>query len=459
MFADEFDIDEAVAPASPARGASQPKGGTASQPTIGPRTLAYAVRLAMGLVFLGCSQSPSPAPTISSASAAAEQTPTATEAAKPAGADDVTLPTGGAPPDAWPLFRGDSQGSGVSQSTLPDKPALVWQFQSNAQAGGFEGTCAIAGGVVFAPSLDGHLYALDLATGQEKWKFFSELGFVASPAVRDGLVYIGDVNGRFFALDAATGEGRWGFEAKAEIDSCANFYNDTVLVGSQDATLYCRRATTGEPVWQYSIEDQVRCMPTLVGDRAFLAGCDSKLHVIDLTTGQSIGKVEIDSPTGCTPALTGDRVFFGTEGETFFGIDWRQEKVLWRYRNSDRSFPYRSSAVVLSDRVLVGGRDKLMRALAADDGQELWRFTSKARIDGSAVVVGRRAFFGSGDGRLYAVDIASGEAVWEYEAGGGFASSPAVASGKLVIGNDDGALLCFGAADLTPPSGDRKPER
>lgn len=412
------------------------------------RRIGVAISIAL-LCTLGCGPSapqqqrqPTESPTAVATGAAPTLTASETTVTPAA---PVELPTGGAPADTWPLFRGDAAGTGVSQGTLPDKPTLLWTFQANAQAGGFEGTCAIENGVVYAPSLDGHLYALDLATGQQKWKFFSELGFVASPAVRDGMVYLGDVNGRFFALDANTGEGRWGFEAKAEIDACANFYGDKILIGSQDATLYCRDAKTGDPIWQYAIEDQVRCMPTLVGDRAFLAGCDSKLHVIDLTTGQAVGTVEIDSPTGCTPALTGDRVFFGTEGETFFAIDWRQEKVLWRYRNPDRTFPYRSSAVVLPDRVIVGGRDKLMRALALGDGQELWRFASKAKIDGSAVVVGRRAFFGSADGRLYAVDIANGKPVWEYEAGGGFASSPAVAAGRLVIGNDDGALLCFGA--------------
>lgn len=401
------------------------------------------------ILALGCGQAPSSRESAnqSAVSATSVIEPVAPPVEATPGGGDVKLPTGGAAADSWPLFRGDALGTGISQSTLPEQPALVWKFQANAQAGGFEATCAIDLGTVFAPSLDGNLYALDAATGEVKWKFFSELGFVAAPAVRDGLVYIGDVNGRFFALDATTGEGRWGFEAKAEIDACANFHGDNVLVGSQDATLYCRHAKTGEPVWQYSIEDQVRCMPTIIGDRAFLAGCDSKLHVIDLSNGEPVGTVEIDAPTGCTPALDGDRVYFGTEGETFFAIDWRQEKVLWRYKNPDRSFPYRSSAVVLPDRLLVGGRDKLMRALAVDDGRELWRFAAKGRIDGSAVVVGRRAFFGAADGRLYAVDIATGEAVWEYEAGGGFASSPAVAAGRLVIGNDDGALLCFGQAE------------
>ena len=60
--------------------------------------------------------------------------------------------------------------------------------------------------VVYVGGLNGYFYALDLATGEEKWKFHSELGFCAPAAVRDGLVYIGDTEGRFVCLDATSGK-------------------------------------------------------------------------------------------------------------------------------------------------------------------------------------------------------------------------------------------------------------
>ena len=82
-------------------------------------------------------------------------------------------------------------------------------------------------------------YALDLATGKEKWKFHSELGFHASAAVRDGLVYIGDTEGRFIASTPPPAKRNGAFTTDAEINAGANFYKDNVLFGSQDGTLYC----------------------------------------------------------------------------------------------------------------------------------------------------------------------------------------------------------------------------
>ncbi len=344
----------------------------------------------------------------------------------------------------WPLFRGDAQATGVTDAELREPLEVVWKL--SIPNGIFEATAAIDNGTVYVGCLDGHFYAVDLEIGKERWRFPTDLGFRAATAVRHGAVYVGDEDGRFFCLDAATGKMRWTFPTNAEIDSAANFHGENVIFGSQDATLYCLKADSGELVWKHTIDDQIRCMPTVVEDRAFVAGCDGKLHIIDLVKGDKIGTVDIQSPTGSTPAVMGDLVYFGTEGETFFGIDWRAQQIVWTYRNPQRPFPYRSSAAVTAKRVIVGSRDKLVHAFDPASGRELWTFATGSRIDSSPVVVGDRVYFGSADGRLYALDVENAKKVWEYEAGGGFSASPAVVAGRLVIGNEDGVLFCFGPA-------------
>lgn len=346
-----------------------------------------------------------------------------------------------APADAWPVFRGDSLGTGIAASPLTERPEVLWKFSGNGH--GFEATVAIADGIVFAGCLDGELYALSLADGQLKWKYHTELGFSAPAAVKDGRVFVGDTDGKFYCFEAATGKPIWGAEATGEINSGANFYKDKVLFGSQDATLYCHDAASGALVWKYSIGDQIRCSPTVVEGRAFLAGCDAKLHIIDVEKGEAITSVEIDAPTGSTPGVGGANVYFGTEGSSFFAIDWQQAKVAWTMK-SPRNMPFRSSAAVTADLVIFGGRDKQIYALDAADGKERWRFATRSRVDSSPVVVGDRVYVGSSDGRLYALDRKTGKKLWDYEAGGDFVASPAVADGRLVIGNTDGTLYCFG---------------
>jgi outer membrane protein assembly factor BamB len=346
---------------------------------------------------------------------------------------------------AWPLFRGDPQMTGMAAAPLPEKLSLLWSFK--VDEGVFEGTPAIVGGVAYIGDLDGKLYALDLNTGKKKWEYFTGekfVGFNTAPAVRDGLLYIGDVNGKFYCLNAEDGKPVWGFETEAEINSSPNFYKDNVLIGSQDATLYCLNAKSGDVVWKFSIDDQIRCSPTIAGNRCFLAGCDSRLHVIDLDKGEKVADVPIDGPTGVTPAAKGDLTFFGTEGGTFFAVDWKQAKVAWKWTGDQNGQGIRSSPAVTEGLVIFGGRDKLLHALNAADGREVWTFLTRGKIDSSPVIAGNRVYVGSADGRVYGVDLKTGQKTWEYEAGGHFVGSPAVAAGKLVIASDDGVVYCFG---------------
>ena len=349
--------------------------------------------------------------------------------------------------DAWPIFRGDPQSRGVAAKGLPEKLDLLWKYR--VENGAFEGTAAIVNGVVYIGDLDGHLFALDLETGGEKWKTkLCDLGFGTSPAVRNGLIYMGDFDGEFFCVEAANGQLKWKFNAEAEINSSANFFRDTVLFGSQDASLYCLHAESGELAWKYTIQDQIRCMPSVVQNRSFVAGCDARLHIIDLTKGEAAGDgVQIDGPTGVTPAVNGDLVYFGTENGTFYAIDWRKSEVAWYFQDDTTSLAFRSSAAVTDDFVVVGGRSKRVYGLNAKNGDLVWEFVTKRNVDSSPVIAGDHVYVGSGDGRLYCLKLDSGEKVWQYETGGRLYGAPAIAAGKLVIASDDGVVYCFGKKD------------
>jgi len=406
-------------------------------------SVAFALAAFAGLLAIaGCGAKPSEPRMTELAREPAESFVARTSAERSSAPVEETPDNSDPAARAWPLFRGDSLADGVAKSSLPKEPEVLWTF--SAKEHGFEATVAIADGMVFAPCLDGEFYALSLDDGSLIWKYHTELGFSAPPSVKDGRVFCGDSDGKFYCFEAATGKPLWGAEATAEINSGPNFYEDKVLFGSQDATLYCYTAADGKLAWKYTIGDQIRCSPTIVEGRAFLAGCDAKLHIIDLDKGEAIATVEIDAPTGSTPAARGDHVYFGTEGASFFCIDWREAKTVWTMK-SQRNMPFRSSGALTDKAVIFGARDKQIYALDQRDGSELWKFATRSRVDSSPVLVGNRVFVGSSDGRLYALDANSGEKVWQFEAGGDFLASPAVAANRLVIGNTDGKLYCLGA--------------
>ena len=340
----------------------------------------------------------------------------------------------------WLIFRGNPQLSGVSSASLPQNLEPLWTFQTGE---GFESSAAIAGGVVYATSLDSNLYAIDLSSGKLKWKYRAT-ETKSSPAVSKGVVYFGDATGVFHAVDASTGKRQWTFKTDGEIISSANFAGERVLFGSYDHHLYCLAASNGALLWKVETDGYVHATPTIINENVAVAGCDGYFRIIRLRDGAEIKKLEAGAYVAASAASLGNRVYVGTFGNNVLCLDWFSGKPVWLYDPPQRDFPFYSSAAVTDKIVVVGGRDKMLHALDPLTGKALWTFATKAKIDSSPVIVGARVFFGATTGEIYALDLSSGKVVWQFETGSSIVASPAVANNKLVIGTLDGMLYCFG---------------
>lgn len=127
--------------------------------------------------------------------------------------------TAAVPAGEWRMYTSDVTGSRVN----PDETVLsaanvgglrqAWRYQ--APGGPVYGTPAVSGGTVYAADVSGFVFALDAATGAQRW--LTRVGTVtpypfqltASPLVTDTAVVVGDLGGTVYALDRATGAQLW----------------------------------------------------------------------------------------------------------------------------------------------------------------------------------------------------------------------------------------------------------
>ncbi len=151
--------------------------------------------------------------------------------------------------------------------------------------------------------------------------------------------------------------------------------------------------------------------------------------------------------TAASPAIVSQRAYFGTFSNDVVVADLRTKRTVWRYQNPARSFPFYSSAAAVGDRIVLGGRDKLVYCLNARTGKPFWTFPTKARVDSSPAIAGSRVYIGSNDGHFYVLDLITGKKLWDFEAGAPLSASPAIAESRVVIGAQDGRLYCFGQAN------------
>jgi len=340
----------------------------------------------------------------------------------------------------WPTFRGNLGQTGVSNVKLPDKLKEKWTFTTGDSV---DGTAAIAGDVVYIASLDSHVYAIDLKTGKEKWKY-KAAPFDTPAAVRKDLVYIGDTDGVFHCIEAKTGKLKWKFETKSMVTSGATFAGENVLFGADNETLYCLDKD-GKSVWTFKVEGgPVKATPSVVDGKTFVAGCDSVLHVIDVSNGKEIRGVELTGQVGATAAVVGEHLFVGTMTNDVQAIDWKEGKVQWTFQPKKLAQPFFASVAVTEKLVIAGSKDKKVYGLDRKSGEEVWSVTTGGRIECSPVVVGSRVYVGSLDKHLYVIDRDKGTVIQKIELDGPINGSPAVADGIVLIGTQKGTVYCFG---------------
>ena len=335
-----------------------------------------------------------------------------------------------APPDAWTQFRGTAGLTGVSSSTVPENPRLLWSFEAGES---IDSSAAIVDGTVYVGTYTGELVALDLETGDLKWRYQASerMGIgESSPAVGHGMVFVGDLAGVLHAVDAETGAEVWTYATQGEIKSSPVLSGDRVLIGSYDGYLYGLEVATGELAWQVETQNYVHATPAVTDGVAWFGGCDETFHGVRISDGTEITSVPAGAYTAASSAIRDGHAYFGTFDNEVVSLDLSTGDIVWRYEHPRRHFPFYSSALNVDGTVVIGGRDRMVHGIDAGTGEMRWTFMTRARVDSSPAAAGGRVYIGSGDGRFYILDLDSGEKLWEFDTGAPLSASPAIADGK-----------------------------
>jgi len=269
----------------------------------------------------------------------------------------------------------------------------------------------VAQGLVVFGSGDGHVYALDAASGALRWKFRTGDVVHASPAVADGVVFVGSWDGRFYALDLATGAERWRFQAGLDplmhnqqgFQSSAAVVDGVVYVGCRDAHLYALDAKTGAERWRFSTgQSWVVGSPAVEGGRVIFATSDSSLvHIVDAASGKPIAEQQAKGYMFSSPTVAGGVLLIGVLSGSLQARELATGAELWTFA-TEASKANRGWVLAADGRQnaawVFGSNWRESMALGFE------RQSSVGSIFSTALVVGGVVYIGSADGRLYALE-------------------------------------------------------
>jgi len=362
------------------------------------------------------------------------------------------------------MFRCNAAHIGV-YSTSPGQSlaGLQWRFMTD---GDVVSSPTVLGQVVYVGSGDGHLYALDRATGTRKWVFDAHNPIFSSPAVGGGAVFFGTRDGQYFAVDAATGKQRWAFttgrllawpwghESGDVYTSSPAFDQGTVFFGAGDGRVYAVNAATGKEKWHAQTEGRVRASPAVDAPRVYVGSADGRVYAFDRATGALKWKFETEGvrlnsgdsgfdrrTVQASPAVANGTVFVGARDGWIYALDAERGTEKWRF---DHKVSWINTSPAIDQGVVYAGSSdaQFVQALDASTGKELWR-TKTGVTWSSPAVTGTMIYVGDGAGRVNAIDRKSGTLLWSFRTASTVYSSPTPSGDLVFVGSTDGGVYAL----------------
>jgi outer membrane protein assembly factor BamB len=267
----------------------------------------------------------------------------------------------------------DTHGGGVHRAMPHPPDDLAYDYLASAPT--------IAAGVVYVGSAGHRLYAVDAASGRERWHF--ETGDIvrSTPAVDAGRVIFGSRDHFIYAVDAGTGALVWKRDTQREVVSSALIDHGTAYIGSRCSDLFALDAATGAVRWKsFYWTSWVESSARMHDGILYIGSSDyQQLLALDPATGKQIWHFDTDGSAWSTPAVTDSMVYIGAVGlphltyinhhGAFFAVHRATGTVAWRFPMvagpTDQTYGVASSPATDGRLVYFGGLDGTFYAFPA----------------------------------------------------------------------------------------------
>ena len=306
-------------------------------------------------------------------------------------------------------------------------------------------------GVIFALDPKGEVTAYQ--GKQRLWQQkVSKQGLSSGVEAAEGTVIVGNKKGQLFALDQATGEQKWTAQLSGAILSASLIQAGRMVTLSNDGTVYAHDLATGQQVWTYNLPDvqfslRGTASPIALDPRTVLiASSNAYVYALDILTGVPRMQRRVAVSDGRSDVqrlndIDGDPVVAGQflvttsfQGQVTV-TDLASQQVLW---SEDASSIQRPE--VSNNTVYVTQADGKITAYALTTGEQLWQNDSLLnRQLSNPVVLGQDLVVGDLEGVLHLIDPNSGQLIGRSKTSGEVRSLRVI-DGQLYVSTRKGAL-------------------
>lgn len=316
----------------------------------------------------------------------------------------------------------------------------------------------IANGTVYAGNGNGHVYALDAATGRHLWAYPRSghtAPVISRPIVAGGIVYFGTQGGGVYAVDSRTGALRWHVKADAPVRSNLVYIKGVIYFGSGSNKLLALNANDGSPYWesaplagvfQHSPAIYTNEVPSApLPDRTIYFGAGGFFYALNAASGKSAWKhpVRIGTGDGSIPVVSpdGKTVYVGGGGDAIYALNAQTGARRWKHPFQLRS-SVQNQPAASNDIVYFASGDSVF-AVSADE-KNYWQPHNFGAPVAGVVVANGSVYAGAGY-YMYCLDASTGRQCqgWHPYEASGQVTAPVLYNGMIYFGSLDGKVYAL----------------
>jgi len=204
------------------------------------------------------------------------------------------------------VVMGSSIASGQNEAGATDEVDSGWSVPFD----GSDSRPVVNNGVLYVGSFDGAVYAFDMATSQQKWRYQTGEGLTSGPEiiVIDSNEIADQLGAAFTAIEKSQ-------RGKREVSATPVVLNGVVYIGSEDHYFYALDTASGKVKWTTELgnpvfDEAIVRNQLLVAYGRGAGRAPKVLYVLDSRDGRITWSTE-DKGSATYPALRENVVYFG----------------------------------------------------------------------------------------------------------------------------------------------------
>lgn len=334
----------------------------------------------------------------------------------------------------------------------------LWDVRPNSGRAGYEVNlqAAVTQSSIYTAAKDGHINAINRATGDKLWSIDLAQDISSGPVVNDSTLILGMGDATIVALNTRTGHKLWQQSVANEVVALPHVAQNKVYIKTIDGEVAALNLSDGKILWHYnhivpSLVLRGGSEPAVSGRYVIVGFSDGKLDALEAKTGQLLWQRTIARPSGGTdiermvdidvdPVISQGIVYVATYQGKLAAVSMTTGELLWEHNLS----AYTGLALT-DDNLIITDTQGFVWNMMQNSGHVIWkqpqlknRWLTAPVIMHDAIVVadaeGYVHWLSKQDGQIIARQLINSE---------GISASPIVMENVVYILTNDGELAAL----------------